>query len=242
MLAPAVLLEAWEREFDIPRSARGIALLATHWPDLPAEHWRHLVIGARDRGLLELRSIAFGDTMEGLSRCPECGADIELTFSASALLDGTAPGDDEMHMVDANDYAVRLRSLRLSDLDAIRGFTDLTAARLTLLLCAIESASGPDGPVPSDRLPAEVLDAVETCLSAADPAADISFRVRCEDCAIEWEEPFDISTFLWDEVQAWAAMLLDDVHVLASAYGWCEQDVLRLSPRRRRVYLELVST
>jgi len=34
--------------------------------------------------------------------------------------------------------------------------------------------------------------------------------------------------------------LLDDIHLLASAYGWTEDEVLRLSPMRREAYVRRV--
>jgi len=34
--------------------------------------------------------------------------------------------------------------------------------------------------------------------------------------------------------------LLVEVHALASAYGWSEQEILSLSDARRRLYLEMV--
>jgi hypothetical protein len=50
---------------------------------------------------------------------------------------------------------------------------------------------------------------------------------------------FDIASFLWRETHGWAQGTLRDVHGLAAAYGWREEDVLRLSPTRRQIYLEL---
>ena len=45
----------------------------------------------------------------------------------------------------------------------------------------------------------------------------------------------------WTEVQAHAAQLLRDVHLLASNYGWREAEILNLSPVRRQAYLELIA-
>ena len=50
----------------------------------------------------------------------------------------------------------------------------------------------------------------------------------------------DIRAVLWAEVEAWANELLHDVHALASAYGWSESDVVRLSPWRREWYRQAV--
>ena len=51
---------------------------------------------------------------------------------------------------------------------------------------------------------------------------------------------FDIGAFFWSEIDAWAGRILQQVHVLASAYGWSERDVLALSPVRRQLYLGMV--
>jgi hypothetical protein len=49
----------------------------------------------------------------------------------------------------------------------------------------------------------------------------------------------DPGEFLWSKVNLQAHRLLQDVHLLARAYGWTESDVLRLGPGRRQAYLEL---
>jgi hypothetical protein len=51
---------------------------------------------------------------------------------------------------------------------------------------------------------------------------------------------FDIASFFWTEIAAEAKRLLGEVHILASAYGWREADILSLNPLRRRFYLEAI--
>jgi hypothetical protein len=51
---------------------------------------------------------------------------------------------------------------------------------------------------------------------------------------------FDIISFFWKEIDHWVKHLLLDVHVLAKAYGWSENDILEISPWRRRIYLEMI--
>ena len=80
----------------------------------------------------------------------------------------------------------------------------------------------------------ELLDA----LAAADPAAHLSLSLACPACEEEWVEIFDIRGYIWSELTAWAKDLLLEIHRLAAVYGWTEDEVLKLSPRRRRIYLE----
>jgi hypothetical protein len=76
-------------------------------------------------------------------------------------------------------------------------------------------------------------------MAEADPQADVQLNLSCPQCAAAWSAPFDIEAFLWTEIAAWAGRTLQEVHGLARAYGWREQDILSLSATRRRIYLEM---
>jgi hypothetical protein len=89
-------------------------------------------------------------------------------------------------------------------------------------------------------LPAAVVDAVAKEMAEADPQADVQVAVACPMCGHRGRATFDIVSFLWSEVDAWACRILREVHTLASAYGWCERDILALSPVRRQFYLAMV--
>ena len=68
----------------------------------------------------------------------------------------------------------------------------------------------------------------------------MNLALDCPACGAHWQSVFDIVTFLWGEIEDWAQRLLYDVHLLASAYGWSERDIVAMTPRRRRMYLEMV--
>jgi citrate lyase gamma subunit len=89
------------------------------------------------------------------------------------------------------------------------------------------------------ELPAEAIDAAVARMAEADPQADVQLDLTCPACGHRWLALFDIVPFLWSEINAWAQRTLQDVHRLASAYGWREADVLALTPWRRQVYLEM---
>lgn len=50
----------------------------------------------------------------------------------------------------------------------------------------------------------------------------------------------DTAALLWDEISIRAGALLQEVHRLASSYGWSEEQILALSATRRAHYLALV--
>jgi hypothetical protein len=88
-------------------------------------------------------------------------------------------------------------------------------------------------------LPDHIVTVVATQMAAADPQADVELALSCPACAHGWQVVFDIADFFWQEIHAWAKVMLRSVHTLARAYGWREADVLALTPTRRQFYLEL---
>ena len=91
-------------------------------------------------------------------------------------------------------------------------------------------------------LPDSVLEALSHRMEEEDPQADIRMSLNCPHCSHQWEVQFDIETYLWTEINWWAKRILRDVHILASAYGWSEYEILNLSPIRRQAYLNMVNS
>jgi hypothetical protein len=103
----------------------------------------------------------------------------------------------------------------------------------------LEAQRGGDGLAPQ-ALPAALLDDIGRAMSIADPQADTELALTCPACAHAWSEPFDIARYLMDSLEHWAETCLDQVHILARAYGWSEAQILALSPTRRARYIERV--
>jgi hypothetical protein len=86
----------------------------------------------------------------------------------------------------------------------------------------------------------EQIAAIGESMAAADPLAEIQLSFDCPGCGVQFEDGFDLASFLWAELEARAKRTLMDVHLLASAYGWSETEILSLTPARREFYLEMV--
>ncbi|MFI8071113.1 hypothetical protein ACIF85_20295 [Streptomyces sp. NPDC086033] len=125
------------------------------------------------------------------------------------------------------------------------GVSDLTAAarsgdpRAALLARCLVSAVRDGTAVSHAELPAAVQQRIAEAVEAADPGADLTLDVACPDCGRATRAELDIASYLWTELDSWARDVLLDVHLLATAYGWSEPEILALSPTRRRYYLEL---
>lgn len=125
------------------------------------------------------------------------------------------------------------------------GVADLAVAaravdpRGALLARCLVSAVHDGVAVAAGDLPGPVQRRIADAVEAADPGADLALNVACPECGAATRAELDIASYLWTELDAWARDVLLDVHLLATAYGWSEPEILALSPLRRRYYLEL---
>jgi hypothetical protein len=240
-LDAAELHSVWERGQDEPPVRRALALLAAACSETPADDLAGLGIGRRDRLLLELRERTFGPRLVSVASCPACGERLEVQLAVQDLLAAETDGEEAPLGLAEAGWEVRFRLPHSLDLLALAGSADAGEARRRLLAACLFAVRSPGGEeTPADALPDGVLEAVSARMAAADPLADIELALTCPACGHAWPALFDIVSFFWTEIDAWAQLLLREIHVLAAAYGWREADILALSPRRRRAYLEMV--
>lgn len=235
------LLHAWEKGRGRALTERALLLLSRACPDETREQLLALPIGRRDARLLRLREWTFGPRFVSLARCPACGERLELGFSAAdvdAAADdaGLVPAGAELDVAE-DGWQVKFRLPTSADVAALSDGSD---ARAQLLERCVVDARRNGRSKPANRIPAHLLDAVVRRMGEADPQADVHTRLDCPACAHQWDAVFDIVSFFWTEIETWAHRTLRDVHVLASAYGWGEAEILALSPARRQLYLEMV--
>ena len=236
----ADLLDAWERGFHQPPSRQAMVLLEAAAPDQAPGALAGMSIGERDAWLLSLRESHFGPRVTGIVTCQACQEQIEVDFDIRQVRT-SPPASTEPLSVSESGYQVNFRLPGTGDIAPSIREGDLEATRRALFERCAVSAYHDGREITPASVPQQVVDAVEARMGEADPQADIRLALTCTECAVAWEATFDIATFLWTEVDAWARRTLLEVHLLASAYGWRESDILALSPPRRRFYLEAVT-
>src|SRR5882762_6078142 len=77
-------------------------------------------------------------------------------------------------------------------------------------------------------------------LEKAAPLLAGSIAGECPNCGADIEGWFDPGGFVIAEMRERTAMLLEEVHLLASRYGWHEKTILALPASRRTAYAELI--
>jgi hypothetical protein len=247
-LSASNLLRVWERALGRTAPERALALLAAACPEMSDEELADLSVGRRDRLLFALRERTFGPHMTSLAACDACGESLELSFDVSDISDPDEPqgelpagaADAPELSVEAEGYAAGFRLPNSGDLVAVARARDAAEGRRTLLERCVTRATRAGASVPPSELPGALVEAVESRMAESDPQADTRLKLDCPACGHHWLASFDVVAYLWSEVNAWAYRLLGEVHSLASAYGWREEDILAMSPRRRHVYLEMV--
>lgn len=226
------MLDVWESARSQTPPRRALALLSAACPGSSYEELAALPVGERDDRLLALRGWAFGPRLRGLSACPVCSETVEVTLPLGGLRSTANPQTEFAVSFGGEEFRARVPSTL--DLLAVESVRDEGAARDALLeRCLLGRTLA--------ELPPGAGDAIVRQMAQADPGANIELALGCPACGHEWPALFNVVAFFWREIEAWSRRTLTEVHSLASAYGWTEAEILALSPRRRQVYLEMVT-
>lgn len=208
-------------------------LLASTLADATADalDWADQPLGLRDARLLALRRAWFGPQFDAVLACPACQTVLSVSLDLRTLDASVADQGNAVVQVDGK----RFRRPTSRDLAAIATCVDLQQASTRLL-----DQLALDAP-PAGGWTVEQIDAVEAAIDRADPLAHVTISMRCEHCGHGWQAPLDIAAVLWDELAARAQAVTREVHLLASAYGWGEREILAIPLARRQLYLQQVS-
>jgi hypothetical protein len=238
-LSTSELLEVWERGLAEHPAQRAQSLLAAACPERRAEELSRLTAGQRDACLFVLRGWTFGAQAVGLATCPDCGERHELMFPLADLGSAPAGKPEEVLEFSGDGFEITFRLPNSADLTDIGDQTEVSRAKRKLFERCLLSVRRDASDIAGSELPAHIVDLVSERMGQADPQGDVLIGLCCKSCNREWQEPFDILSFFWTEIHAWANKILREVHSLASAYGWSEADILAMHPWRRHFYLEM---
>lgn len=242
----ADVVRVWELGRDAPAWHRGLLLLAPAYPDRTFRDLAALTIGRRNICLFALRERLFGPQIAARVRCPGCGRYSQFAAPVRDLCphrpdaDIVAATAPKRFTLDVEGLSLECSCPTSDDLASVADGE--RAAGLStdqaLVRRAILAARSGKADVPVASLPDSVISAVADAVQAHDPQAQLLIDNDCPDCGRNWSAPFDAAAFLWTETANLAQRLLNDVHLLANAYGWPESSILAMSARRRQFYVE----
>lgn len=241
-LDTATWLAAWEHSRNLPLALQPCALLAPLLSGGQAAA-ECLPLGQRDGGLLALHAALLGPQLLATAHCPQCGEQLELALDCQTLQAPSTQADAPLQLnlqLQWQDYRIHFRLPNSRDLARLASADSEQQARELLVHGCIQQLWRGGQTEDLHKLPEALLEPLAEAMSAADPQAVIELDLSCPACAAQWLELFDIGHFLLESLGQWAERLLDQVHLLAQAYGWSEAQILALSPGRRAAYLNRV--
>lgn len=253
MIGDTELLELWEHSLGLHPAARALELAAAADPAHTAGELAAMPVGVREARLLEFRTGLAGPRIAATARCPGCDEQVEFEVDAETLARTAASGEPRQEAgrtLTVDGTRITWRCATGADLAAIAELEDPASAESELLRrCILAVEPDPaehqgSAEVGRPRSTAQLGEAARSAVSAAmeeaDPLAEVMVTLACPDCGAGFAAELDVAEFAWTELDAAAVRLLWEIDALATAYGWTEADVLALSPRRRRTYLEMV--
>jgi hypothetical protein len=234
-LSQGELLEVWECGLEQSSLDRTLAMLRLAGSEKPEQ----FTVGESDWHLLKLRELMFGPEITALAHCPQCNCAVEVNFNVADISIGRSTSDQGLVLSEGG-YEACFRLVTLADLRTLQGAT-LERLQQSLLERCLLNLKREGQTVAAEELPESFIRMLSERMAQADPQAEIGLQLECFGCHHQWNGDFDVESFFWAEIQAWAGRMLNEIHQLAAAYGWGEQQILALSPLRRHVYLNLAT-
>jgi hypothetical protein len=225
----AQLLDLWERAGGLGPVERVLALAEAGGGDAQAmldEPYGHTA-----GYVLELRERLMGPAMQATARCPRCSSRVEFAVDVEHLRRHQSE-DVRPDMLAA--YGIDCRPPTAGDLLAVADTADPAVELQRRCVAGARS-------IDIDDLPVDVVAVLDETLARADPLAELLVDLSCPECGAGFASDLDLGVFVWDEVDARARHLLQEIDVLARTYGWTESEVLALSEVRRAAYLRLAN-
>jgi hypothetical protein len=235
-LTSAEIVQVWEMGQNRPIWQRALLLLAPCLPDHRPSELAALSLAQRNALLFELRGLVVGADLQGLVRCPVCAAPLEFAATVAEFLNrATSPPAAPLQVAVAG-QTVSYRLPDSNDLAAAASYLDLPEASFTIFS---RTVVGGHKALPPELVP-QAAQAISDEIENSYPLTDPRVALLCATGDHVWSASLDIASFLWSEIDRIAKRLLDEVQVLARAYGWREDDILAMSESRRQFYIGAV--
>lgn len=216
------------------RPALVTALLAQCGEERDAAFWWLQTVGERTAALLRL--VALTEQREEIALCAKCwshacGEPFEFELPLPSLPGGGT--DPRPFLIQLDDG--RALTMRRPTGEDLRRWRDAQpGSRVEALRLMLDSllVNGQAGPEDEPTLSASI--------GAMDPLVDFTISCQCPACGARNEVAIDLETCALSSLAHRQRALLQEVHQLASHYGWTESEVLAVPASRRARYLALI--
>jgi hypothetical protein len=209
---------------------------------------RSLTVGDREALLLNLRRMTLGDRLQCVLTCPnpDCGEKMDLELKVSDLLLPPYVGHQALYdttlLENGDRYTVRfhLPDGACQEEAALLARTDPQAAASLLLHRCIEFIGSEEGRS-VDHLPMGAPSQLSARMQELDPQAELMLNATCPACSYNFSTIFDTCTYFFQELTSRVKHLYREIHLLAFHYHWSEAEIMGMTSKKRRLYLDLLT-
>lgn len=239
------ILYLWESNIDSHPMDKALAILSRALPEFNRDQLAYLTQGKRDNLLLQVRQSTFGDRLQSFAQCPECGKVAEFPLSCERLCRCYNVIMDISRVISDNDegrVSVRLSNGKGLERVELYQYKNKFEEKNVVYHKRVYKTNAGLAQSLAQPLPYEIDFTLNQSLANADPLPELIIAIDCPSCNCQWQAALDVISMLWKEIAMAATQVIQEVHELALAYGWREQDVLALTSMRRAAYLKLLAS
>ena len=208
-------------------------LTSSHGDAVSADEAGQLTPWERDCVLAALYTRLYGPRIDTSITCQRCEALFDLDFMLHDLMDGLAPQESLLNVDDHTfvlRHDIRFRLPTGNDECAVFGLPP-EQAEAGLLERSVVGCAGLD---------ADTSAQVQNAMHAMAPVVNVDLDAKCPECAHQQSVQFDLQRYLLAALMNDRAQLVQEIHLLASAYGWSLTEILNLTRSQRRAFVALV--
>lgn len=211
---------------------------------------RDLLVSDREFLILKLREITLGKKLNAVLVCgdPKCALSMDVALNLDDLTPAAKPVDRRVFKLEIVErgtiFAIEFRLPNGADQEAgadwMREDAEAAVRRLLArIILRINDVSSVDDQT-LQALPARVLREFEQRMEELSPLVSIDLNATCVECGRPSLTPVDLTSFFLDELQQSRRLLEREVHFIAWHYHWPEREILALTRRKRRRYIDLI--
>lgn len=179
----------------------------------------------------------YGPRIESNIVCSNCDSEFEVSFSLKEALTSAFPDEalQDRYECDTTgafkiDNKGRFRLPNGSDELRIQGLPSEEAEEILLANCLVEGDFS--------ALGEEVREAIQRLA----PVPDLDIDAVCPECQHSQSAHFVLQSYFLTSLVQERPRLLNEIHLLATTYGWSLNEILSLPRNQRRAFVELIAS
>ena len=212
---------------------------------------RDLLINDREFLMLKLRELTLGKNLKAVIVCrePKCAQSMDIALNLDDLKPSAKPVDRRVFKFEIDEtgeaFALEFRLPTGADQEACASFGVDSEAAVNQLLARIVLRVNDNCSVDEQTiagLPPAVLRELERRIEELEPLLSIDLEAVCVECGRSLVSHLDLTSFFLDELQQNRRLLEREIHFIAWHYHWPEKEILSLTRRKRRRYIDLIQS